>query len=246
MLLRRISPPAVDSKHSNKQKQKEKQDSGQPVSLCTGDLQKGECYANMDYIIMSGTTSLGLQNIFVSYDITCQWNINFTTQNVEMPANQHLWEGVSLLCGVPKLHAKAHKLPSWSMKEMGPGSRHNTLDDHFSYHNFIKMISLGNMLHRWLVEAEIQVEAHRKYHVDFTNALPKPEYKTEWMAVVEEWDHDRSKPTPYLLVGKLKLLTVIHLVYEGQSVVYMLGIVLQIEQRREAATGTIKAEDDKL
>ncbi|SJL18898.1 uncharacterized protein ARMOST_22500 [Armillaria ostoyae] len=194
-----------------------------------GDLQKGERYANMDYIIMSGTTSLGLQNIFVSYDIACQWNINFTTRNAEMPANLHLRGGVGLSCGVPKLHTKAHKLPcqceyaigiqdgtgrtdgegieqtwalvnaiAWSTKEMGPGSRHDTLDDHFAYHNFIKMIGLGNMLHRRLAEVEIQVEAHRKYHADFTNALPKPEYKTEWTAVVEEWDRDRSKPTPYL------------------------------------------------
>ncbi|SJL16396.1 uncharacterized protein ARMOST_19920 [Armillaria ostoyae] len=208
-----------------------------------GDLQKGEHYANMDYIIMSGTTSLGLQNIFVSYDI------------------------------------------AW------------------------------NMLHRRLAEAEIQVEAHRKYHTDFTNALPKPEYKTEWTAVVEEWDRDRSKPTPYLSVGKhmseqelkLKLkederqakacgdipvhkisatscLALGLLIEDSQwhisaivsgegelssseladvemrrtnlskqieqfrelQVVYMPGITLQIEREREAATGTIEAEDDKL
>ncbi len=69
------------------------------------------------------------------------------------------------------------------------------------------------MLYRRLEEVEIQVEAHRKYHADFTNVLPKPEYKTEWTAVVEEWDRDRSKPTPYLSVGERKLLTVIRLVH---------------------------------
>ncbi len=64
----------------------------------------------MDYIIMSGTSSLDLQNIFVSYDIACQWNINFATRNVEMPQYLQLHSGVGLSCGVPKLHAKAHKL----------------------------------------------------------------------------------------------------------------------------------------
>ncbi|KAK0433179.1 hypothetical protein EV421DRAFT_1910330 [Armillaria borealis] len=156
--------------------------SGVAMCVCAtgvGDLQKGERYANMDYIIMSGISSLGLQNIFVSYDIACQWNINFTTQNAEMPQYLQLRGG-----------------------EMGPGSQHDTLDDHFAYHNFIKMIGLGNMLHKRLTEAEIQVEAHRKYHNDFTNALPKPEYKAEWTTVVKEWDQDRSKPSPYLSVGE--------------------------------------------
>ncbi|PBK73736.1 hypothetical protein ARMSODRAFT_986674 [Armillaria solidipes] len=265
-----------------------------------GDLQKGERYTNMDYIIMSSTTSLGLQNIFVSYDII---------------SNLHLRGGVGLSCGVPKLHTKAHKLPCQCEYAIGiqDGTRHDTLDDHFAYHNFIKMIGLGNMLHRWLTEAEIQVEAHRKYHADFTNALPKPEYKTEWMAVVEEWDCDGSKPTPYLSVDmseqelKLKLkedecrakargdipihkisatscLALGLLIEDSQrrisaivsregelssseladvemrrtnlskqieqfrelQVVYMPGITLQIEREREAAMGTIEAEDDKL
>ncbi|SJL14298.1 uncharacterized protein ARMOST_17754 [Armillaria ostoyae] len=90
----------------------------------------------------------------------------------------------------------------WSMKEMGPGSRHDTLDDHFAYHNFVKLIGLGDMLHKRLTEVENQVIAHRKYHGDFTRALPKLEYAEEWTAVVEEWDQDRSKLSPYLSVAE--------------------------------------------
>lgn len=30
-----------------------------------------------------------------------------------------------------------------STKEMGPGSRHDTLDDHFGHHNFRKSVSMG-------------------------------------------------------------------------------------------------------
>ncbi|KAK0231988.1 hypothetical protein EDD85DRAFT_955824 [Armillaria nabsnona] len=85
-----------------------------------------------------------------------------------------------------------------STKEMGPGSRHDTLDDHFSYHNFIKLIGLGHLLHRKLTKAEIQVAAHLKYHADFTNALPDPSYMAEWTQVVCNWEQDRSKPTLYL------------------------------------------------
>ncbi|PBK70788.1 hypothetical protein ARMSODRAFT_884149, partial [Armillaria solidipes] len=255
-----------------------------------GNLQKGECYANMDYIIMSGTSSLGLQNIFVSYDIA------YGTGRTDGEGIKRTWALVNAI--------------AWSTKEMGPGSQHNTLDDHFAYHNFIKMIGLGNMLHKRLTEAEIQVEAHRKYHNDFTNALPKPEYKAEWTTVVKEWDQDRSKPSPYLSVGECRFLLIISattsntahgdipvhkisatsclglglLIEDSQrhitaivsgegvlssseladvemrwtnlnkqieqfqelQVIYMPGIALRIEQEREAAKGTIEAEDNKL
>ncbi|SJL14297.1 uncharacterized protein ARMOST_17753 [Armillaria ostoyae] len=74
------------------------------------DLQKGERYANMDYVIMSGAASLGLQNLFVLYDIACQWNINFKTRMKELPSHLQLRGGIGLSCGVPKLHAKVHKM----------------------------------------------------------------------------------------------------------------------------------------
>ncbi len=103
---------------------------------------------------------------------------------------------------------------AFSTKEMGPGSRHDTIDDHFAYHNFLKLVGLGgfnrysalvlssneltgHMLHKRLAEAESQVALHRKYHADFKNALPNPNYASEWTAVVEEWDLDHSKPSPY-------------------------------------------------
>ncbi len=96
---------------------------------------------------------------------------------MDFPTHLRLREGVGLSCGVPKLHAKAHKLScqsehaisiqdgtertdsegiewTWAVvnalasltKEMGPGSCHDTLDNHFSYHNFLKLIGFGKSL----------------------------------------------------------------------------------------------------
>ena len=31
-----------------------------------------------------------------------------------------------------------------SMREMGPGAQHDTIDDHFGHHNFRKLVRLGN------------------------------------------------------------------------------------------------------
>ncbi|KAF8435932.1 hypothetical protein L210DRAFT_3408410, partial [Boletus edulis BED1] len=51
-----------------------------------GDLQKGECYTNIDYLFFSVLWNTTLKSFNVSYDITCQWT-------------RHLWECMNtLLC----------------------------------------------------------------------------------------------------------------------------------------------------
>ncbi|KAG2078539.1 hypothetical protein BDR04DRAFT_1147236 [Suillus decipiens] len=128
------------------------------------DLQKGEKYINMDYIVFSALSTLSTTPIVnLSYDIACQWH-------------KKLWQCVSTALPlqlqpncmqttfnfVPKFHIATH-IPAcqtnfsfnwtpgvgctdgeapehgWvdinhiasSMKEMGPGSCRDILDDHF-------------------------------------------------------------------------------------------------------------------
>ncbi|KAH7909550.1 hypothetical protein BJ138DRAFT_1197507 [Hygrophoropsis aurantiaca] len=54
-----------------------------------GDLQKGERYANMDYVVFSALAGYTGKSLFISYDIACQWH-------------KHVWERMSLL--PPRLH----------------------------------------------------------------------------------------------------------------------------------------------
>ncbi len=127
--------------------------------------------------MLSGIMPLNLDDYFISYDIACQWSVNFKTRMQELPNHLRLRGECGLSCGIPKLHTKAHQLScqsefaigiqdgmgqpdgegiecTWavvnalanSTKEMGPGSRHDTLDNHFSYHNFMKLIGLGMCL----------------------------------------------------------------------------------------------------
>ncbi|KAJ7049499.1 hypothetical protein C8F01DRAFT_1352483 [Mycena amicta] len=42
-----------------------------PMGL--GDLQKGERYANMDWILLSAVDGIGVKDLLLSYDIACQW-----------------------------------------------------------------------------------------------------------------------------------------------------------------------------
>ncbi|KAJ7068896.1 hypothetical protein B0H15DRAFT_793973 [Mycena belliarum] len=75
-----------------------------------GDLQKGERYANMDYIVMSALRGLSLTHLTLSYDIACQWKKNLATRMAKLPEGlQLLLDNFELQCGLPVWHASSHQ-----------------------------------------------------------------------------------------------------------------------------------------
>ncbi|KAJ7017143.1 hypothetical protein C8F04DRAFT_979864 [Mycena alexandri] len=78
-----------------------------------GDLQKGERYANMDYILLSALLGVAVLAITISYDIACQWKINLypraetIKKNAELPTRL---ENFEIQFALPVWHAAAHEL----------------------------------------------------------------------------------------------------------------------------------------
>ncbi|TRM57974.1 hypothetical protein BD626DRAFT_411071, partial [Schizophyllum amplum] len=52
-----------------------------------GDLQKGERYANMDFVFWSAIKGKRVANIMLTYDIGCQWKKNLHTRALKLPEN---------------------------------------------------------------------------------------------------------------------------------------------------------------
>ncbi|KAH7906050.1 hypothetical protein BJ138DRAFT_1138106 [Hygrophoropsis aurantiaca] len=193
-----------------------------------GDLQKGERYANMDYLVFSALAGFTGKSLFISYDIACQWH-------------KHLWERMSLLPPhlqfnpvgkeirflVPKFHLPAHVEAcqttfsfnfikgsgrtdgeaierGWSnfnpvassTKAMGPGSRRDTLDDHFSDWNWKKLVGLGSSLLRKVKEAVTERREHCTALAEFEGTLDAA-YLAQYKLEMEEWEADRSKRNPF-------------------------------------------------
>ncbi|KAI5895151.1 uncharacterized protein SCHCODRAFT_02494560 [Schizophyllum commune H4-8] len=76
-----------------------------------GDLQKGERYANMDYIFWSALTNERVDNVMVTYDIGCQWKVNLLRRLDDMP--DHLRGTGSRLAidvRLPVWHGNVHEL----------------------------------------------------------------------------------------------------------------------------------------
>jgi hypothetical protein len=132
-------------------------------------------YFNSDFVFLSATRNRQIHHLKTSYDIACQWKVDFYKRCAEMdPAYTHHLEEVKIDFGIPKFHLpahgpKCHTLYSLNFKqgwartdgegierlwastnpvatmtrEMGPGQRHDFLDDLWGASNFRKRVNLG-------------------------------------------------------------------------------------------------------
>ncbi|KAF8217898.1 hypothetical protein K438DRAFT_1747154 [Mycena galopus ATCC 62051] len=78
-----------------------------------GDLQKGEWYANMDYIFLSSIIGVTLLFLAVSYDIACQWKINLILRAQKIRETATLptrLEDFEIVFALPVWHAAAHEI----------------------------------------------------------------------------------------------------------------------------------------
>ncbi|KAF7377997.1 CxC2 domain-containing protein [Mycena sanguinolenta] len=137
------------------------------------DLQAGEKYGNMDYVVASAWRHfMGLLFFLLSYDIMCQWSKKLKERLKNLPPALRLQLALFFVKFViPKLHILGHLricqemfsllftpgsgqadmegieriwsssgLMGASTREMGPGSRQDTLDDFWHYWNWNKEI----------------------------------------------------------------------------------------------------------
>ncbi|PPQ81774.1 hypothetical protein CVT26_010082 [Gymnopilus dilepis] len=200
--------------------------------LGVGNLQKGERYANMDYIFGSVLHLILVFLVLISYDVACQWFVHlFTRMRRDWPEELRTNRPLTLIPAIPKLHYSMHETAGhetfslnyirgvglsdcecpervWaphnalgnSTKTQAPGSRHDVLDDHFGFWNWLKYIGMGSTLLRKykaaVGERNIQTEGHR----GLTDALDPVLVKT-WEKMCVDWEEDgpypKAKKNPY-------------------------------------------------
>ncbi|KAJ7018016.1 hypothetical protein C8F04DRAFT_1278419 [Mycena alexandri] len=192
------------------------------------DLQKGERYANMDYIFASLMRHHDARLFkFISYDICCQWSKHLIGRLKKLPARIRLTLVIALVRFlIPKLHIYGHKIQCqlyfslnytpgsartdgegierpWanigpvatSTREMGPGSRQDTLNDHWSHWNWQKLVGLGALLKKRLLTAIPERNFQAESLATFTSN--QMEHVPQWKAAVEAFEADSTKPNPY-------------------------------------------------
>ncbi|KAG6895616.1 hypothetical protein C0992_000364, partial [Termitomyces sp. T32_za158] len=83
-----------------------------------------------------------------------------------------------------------------STKEMGPGSRRDTLDDHFGDYNWRKIITLASTFVQKVKEATEKRAEHVSAFEAFDNSLTLAD-TTQWTHEVQAWEQDGTQPNPF-------------------------------------------------
>ncbi|KAJ7572679.1 hypothetical protein C8J56DRAFT_806785 [Mycena floridula] len=83
-----------------------------------------------------------------------------------------------------------------SIKEMGPGSWWDTIEDHIGFHNWQKVTGIGHSLLRKLHQAVPRAQAAAVELVESQIGI-KPETLQQWKAEVEAYEQDNTAPNPY-------------------------------------------------
>ncbi|KAJ7020541.1 hypothetical protein C8F04DRAFT_974156, partial [Mycena alexandri] len=191
-----------------------------------GDLQKGERYANMDFILFSALLGFSLMWLTISYDIACQWQKNLLSQMTKLPVPLKLKMGdIKWQCVLPVWHTgsheeecrNAHSLSvkpgvgksdgegvevlnpaAYHTKDMGIGNREDHLNDKVDNHNFLKNIGLGYYLQERLVIALAERARQITAFTEVSSTVEKV-LRDEWQADITAWLKDPSKMNPYVL-----------------------------------------------
>ncbi|KAK0494232.1 hypothetical protein EDD18DRAFT_1107263 [Armillaria luteobubalina] len=151
--------------------------------LGIGDLQKGE-WAH------------GVQALFYSYNITCQWKINFFDRMRAFSKDWQIPDDVEVHFGIPKCHCKGHKQRVGQTD--GEGIE-QTLDEQFARHNWKKVIGLGRLLAKKHIKVRSKAVRHMSGFIGLTEVLPNEDFKAQWTTEIEVWECNKDLPSPYMI-----------------------------------------------
>ncbi|KAJ7434249.1 hypothetical protein B0H11DRAFT_2258549 [Mycena galericulata] len=165
-----------------------------------GDLQLGERYLNMDYMFFKSVaneelTLSGGEKYLVF--LVPKFHLPAHIEECNLRFSFNLTRFVGLMDReAPERGWANTNPPANSTKEMGPGSRRDTLNDHFNDWNYKKILLLGKTMLERTVDAVPMMVATVK---GFSELEVSFDAKTleGWTKLAEEWEVDGSKPNPF-------------------------------------------------
>ncbi|KAI0685039.1 hypothetical protein C8T65DRAFT_712813 [Cerioporus squamosus] len=237
-------------------------DMKRPCSV--GDLQKGERQVNVDYLLNSSLERNAPTQCSISYDIACSYSVRapiwwdkydydtFTgrqlTWSIPMfHLNAHrdrcrsvfspyllLYSGRLNGEGVERRWAMASGYAP-ATKEMGPGSRHDMLDDVFGDQNWAKVTKLPASLLTRIKVAVVERAKHVNVFEKFTLSLPADSV-SQWKEMVELWEESpKTAPNPYEYRRTRELpqqlATAVHNYYSASTII-VVGMEIEDQQRK--------------
>ncbi|KAF6760814.1 hypothetical protein DFP72DRAFT_988118 [Ephemerocybe angulata] len=86
-----------------------------------------------------------------------------------------------------------------STREMGPGTRRDTLDSHFGDYNWRKITDLGSSLLKKMNNAVLNVAEHVIAHQELEETLDSADVE-RWKLTMANWEKDPKNPSPFEMI----------------------------------------------
>ncbi|KAJ7059348.1 hypothetical protein C8F01DRAFT_1255046 [Mycena amicta] len=178
-----------------------------------GDLQKGERYANMDYILLHALGDTRVKELVLDAGILpdlSDFHIKFALPVWHAAAHEVNCQAALSLSyaagvgrtdgeGIERTWATLNPI-SFATKEMGEGNRHDSIEDKIDHVNFEKNVREGDTLGRKLIIAVAERNKQIAEFVEIDRGLA-PALRREWQQGVNDWLADSTKPNPYVMAG---------------------------------------------
>ncbi|KAF7331975.1 CxC2 domain-containing protein [Mycena kentingensis (nom. inval.)] len=163
-----------------------------------GDLQKGERYANMDFIVLATLVGETVTHVTISYDIACHWErllpvrASRIVENTGLPIDLDDFE---IQYAIPVWHAAAHEISCRSRNTLSYAIGVGKTDG-----EGIERTCIGRILMRKLIVAIAELDAQEKEYAELTESVPR-DLLPGWEKMLSDWLEDRTKPNPYIIAG---------------------------------------------
>ncbi|KAG1877639.1 hypothetical protein DFJ58DRAFT_712348 [Suillus subalutaceus] len=147
-----------------------------------GDLQRGESKHLLEWMsrypsqIHFSDNAKTLTFVVPKFHLPAHISACQTSYSLNLIKGMAWTDGEAIECGWSNMNPVAT-----STREMGPGSRHDILDDHFG---------------DWNRRQSRNSNQHAVDLRDFEEAIPSSSLSS-WWKMVEEWEDDRSRPNPF-------------------------------------------------
>ncbi|TFK18461.1 hypothetical protein FA15DRAFT_729809 [Coprinopsis marcescibilis] len=192
-----------------------------------GDLQKGERYCNMDYILFSAVAALSLLWLVITYDIACQWGKNLKARLSGMPKRLQVADSVEIEVAIPSWHINGHgKLCQdrfhvgyiegigrlcgdeveqtwWNTNSLGASVREmGPAARHEVLNDHWNAFNFRKVVgfrlrFRKNLTNAITMREKQQDNFDKLSATFSLEVQAEWEGMIDAWNEDKSKPNPY-------------------------------------------------
>ncbi|KAK7436280.1 hypothetical protein VKT23_019244 [Stygiomarasmius scandens] len=117
--------------------------------------------------------------------IKCQekFSLSYTSEvgQTDAESMERFWSGLGTI--------------ATSIKEMGPGSHHDTLEDHIGHWNWGKVIGMAALLKRRLTAAVEEFQRQLESHAEFSRA--QQNNVSTWKAMVDDYESGSGSFNPY-------------------------------------------------